>query len=103
MILRDLVEKLRNSRSTQSSDTSIQHSQSSIKYSSDARIVSANEERRAIRADRAVWTVRSTVLACMISFEIFRIQQGWTFWDSYPVYAAVVPVITMFGLYARLK
>jgi hyaluronan synthase len=95
-----IAKKFKNLGSPESSDVPIRNSQSRIKCSSD---VSASGEGCSRKADRAVWTVRSTVLACMISFEIFRIQQGWTFWDSYPVYAAVVPVITMFGLYARLK
>jgi hyaluronan synthase len=69
------------------------------KYSSDAQIVSANGSH----SSKKVWIVRLTLLVCMTSFEIYRIQQGWTFWDSYPVYAAIVPALTIFGLYARIK
>lgn len=98
MILHDIAKKLKSSTSPESSDT-----QSRLKYSGDVRVVSANLEGRSSRASRAAWTGRLTALASMTSFEIFRIQQGWTFWDSYPVYAAIVPTYTIIRLCQQIR
>ena len=56
-----------------------------------------------VKANVKIWAVRIALLLGISIASIYRIQQAWNMWDSYTIYAILMPIYTLAALSIRTK